>query len=100
MIVSRYPLPHLTVAAPNSYRIQQLPSRLLLPLMDRVFALVDCENFYVSCERVFDPSLRGRPVAVLSNNDGCIIARSEELKASGSGGEDVPMGAPFFKWEE
>ena len=73
--------------------------------MDTAFALVDCENFYVSCERVFDPSLRERPVAVLSNNDGCIIARSEELKASGSKesgteGEEVPMGAPYFKWEE
>ncbi|MCS3655188.1 nucleotidyltransferase/DNA polymerase involved in DNA repair, partial [Salinibacter ruber] len=63
--------------------------------MDHVFALIDCENFYVSCERVFDPSLRGRPVAVLSNNDGCVIARSEEVKEAG-----VPMGAPLFKWEE
>ena len=67
--------------------------------MDCVFALVDCENFYVSCERVFDPALRERPVAVLSNNDGCIIARSEELKASGPGEVEVPMGAPRFKWE-
>jgi len=63
--------------------------------MDSVFALIDCENFYVSCERVFDPSLRDVPVAVLSNNDGCIIARSETLKAEG-----VPMGAPLFKWKE
>ncbi len=63
--------------------------------MDHVFALIDCENFYVSCERVFDPSLRGRPVAVLSNNDGCVIARSEEVKEAG-----VPMGAPLFKWRE
>ncbi|WP_251980329.1 Y-family DNA polymerase [Salinibacter ruber] len=63
--------------------------------MDQVFALVDCENFYASCERVFDPSLRGKPVAVLSNNDGCVIARSEEVKEAG-----VPMGAPLFKWEE
>ena len=63
--------------------------------MQRVFALVDCENFYASCERVFDPSLRDRPVAVLSNNDGCIIARSEEVKQAG-----VPMGAPVFKWDE
>jgi DNA polymerase V len=62
---------------------------------DPVFALVDCENFYVSCERVFDPALRDVPVAVLSNNDGCIIARSEELKQAG-----VPMGAPLFKWKE
>lgn len=56
------------------------------------FALVDCASFYVSCERVFDPSLRGVPVAVLSNNDGCIIARSEEVKALG-----IPMGAPYFQ---
>ncbi|MCS4034405.1 Y-family DNA polymerase [Salinibacter ruber] len=63
--------------------------------MDHIFALIDCENFYVSCERVFDPSLRGTPVAVLSNNDGCVIARSEEVKEAG-----VPMGAPLFKWEE
>jgi len=63
--------------------------------MDQAFALIDCENFYASCERVFDPSLRGRPVAVLSNNDGCVIARSEEVKQAG-----VPMGAPLFKWEE
>ena len=57
-----------------------------------MFALVDCNNFYVSCERVFNPALRGRPVVVLSNNDGCIIARSNEAKALG-----VPMGAPLFK---
>jgi DNA polymerase V len=63
--------------------------------MDRVFALVDCENFYVSCERVFDPSLWKVPVVVLSNNDGCVIARSPRVKAEG-----VPMGAPYFKWEE
>ena len=63
--------------------------------MNPIFALIDCENFYVSCERVFDPSLRDVPVAVLSNNDGCIIARSETLKAEG-----VPMGAPLFKWED
>ncbi len=56
-------------------------------------ALIDCNNFYVSCERVFDPSLEGVPVVVLSNNDGCIIARSDEVKALG-----VPMGAPFFRW--
>jgi DNA polymerase V len=63
--------------------------------MEKTYALVDCENFYVSCERVFDPSLRERPVVVLSNNDGCVIARSEEVKAAG-----VPMGVPYFKWEE
>lgn len=55
-------------------------------------ALVDCNNFYASCERVFDPKLRGRPVVVLSNNDGCVVARSNEAKALG-----VAMGEPWFK---
>ena len=68
--------------------------------MNSVYALVDCENFYVSCERVFNPALRERPVCVLSNNDGCVIARSEELKASGSDEDGIPMGAPYFKWKE
>jgi DNA polymerase V len=53
-------------------------------------ALVDCNNFYVSCERVFQPELRNKPVVVLSNNDGCVIARSNEAKALG-----IPMGAPW-----
>lgn len=57
-----------------------------------MIALVDCNNFYVSCERVFRPDLIGQPVGVLSNNDGCVIARSEECKALG-----VPMGIPLFK---
>lgn len=57
------------------------------------FFLVDCNNFYVSCERVFNPSLEGKPVMVLSNNDGCVVARSDEVKALG-----VPMGAPVFKY--
>lgn len=61
----------------------------------RRIALVDCNNFYVSCERVFQPALGARPVVVLSNNDGCVIARSNEVKALG-----VPMGAPFFQWRE
>ena len=56
------------------------------------FALVDCNNFFVSCERAFRPELEGRPVIVLSNNDGCVISRSEEAKALGIG-----MGAPFFE---
>jgi len=60
-----------------------------------LFALVDCNNFYASCERVFDPSLENQPVAVLSNNDGCIIARSNEVKALG-----IPMGAPMFKYKD
>ncbi|MFZ9548491.1 MAG: SOS mutagenesis and repair protein UmuC, partial [Bacteroidia bacterium] len=58
-----------------------------------MFALVDCNNFYASCERVFKPSLNGRPVVVLSNNDGCVIARSAEAKALG-----IPMGAPAFQY--
>lgn len=57
-----------------------------------MFALVDCNNFYVSCERVFRPDLNGKPVVVLSNNDGCVISRSEEAKKIG-----IPMGAPFFE---
>mgnify|MGYP000204037200 FL=1 len=56
-----------------------------------MFALADCNNFYASCERVFRPDLVGRPVVVLSNNDGCIIARSNEAKALGIG-----MGQPFY----
>ena len=60
-----------------------------------MFALVDCNNFYASCERVFDPSLRNKPVVVLSNNDGCVIARSNEAKALG-----IPMGAPAFQFEK
>jgi DNA polymerase V len=59
-----------------------------------MFALVDCNCFYVSCERVFDPSLEGKPVVVLSNNDGCIVARSPEAKALG-----IPMGAPYHKYK-
>ncbi|MBS1990571.1 MAG: Y-family DNA polymerase [Cyanobacteria bacterium SZAS LIN-2] len=56
------------------------------------YALVDCNNFYVSCERVFNPKLAGKPVVVLSNNDGCVVARSNEAKALG-----VSMGVPYFK---
>ena len=63
--------------------------------MQPVFALVDCNNFYVSCERVFQPFLENVPVLVLSNNDGCAIARSNEVKALG-----VKMGTPFFQMRE
>jgi len=59
-----------------------------------MFALADCNNFYASCERLFAPRLEGQPVVVLSNNDGCVIARSNEAKALG-----IPMGAPYFKIE-
>ncbi len=51
--------------------------------MARPIALVDCNNFYASCERLFQPQLRGLPIVVLSNNDGCVIARSNEAKALG-----------------
>ncbi|SMX96711.1 DNA polymerase V [Brevibacterium aurantiacum] len=57
-------------------------------------ALVDCNSFYASAERVFDPTLEGRPVVVLSNNDGCAVAMSKEAKALG-----IPMGEPWFKIE-
>lgn len=63
--------------------------------MPHTLALVDCNNFYASCERVFDPSLATRPVVILSNNDGCIIARSNESKALG-----IPMGAPFHQFRD
>ena len=59
---------------------------------NKVFALIDCNNFYVSCERVFNPKLVNKPVVVLSNNDGCIVSRSNEVKELG-----IPMGAPYFK---
>nr|WP_315172590.1 Y-family DNA polymerase [uncultured Flavobacterium sp.] len=57
-----------------------------------MYALVDCNNFYASCERVFQPKFNGKPVAILSNNDGCVISRSNEAKAVG-----IPMGAPAFQ---
>jgi len=60
--------------------------------MTAAIGLVDCNNFYVSCERLFQPALRNRPVVVLSNNDGCIIARSNEAKALG-----LKMGAPLVE---
>ncbi len=59
-----------------------------------MFALIDCNNFYASCERVFRPELENKPIVILSNNDGCVVARSNEAKALG-----VPMGAPAFKYK-
>ena len=59
---------------------------------NRSIALIDCNNFYVSCERVFNPALKRKPVIVLSNNDGCVIARSQEVKDLG-----IKMGVPWFK---
>lgn len=60
-----------------------------------IFALVDCNNFYASCEKLFDPKLQHTPVVVLSNNDGCVVARSAEVKALG-----IPMGGPWFKMKD
>lgn len=60
-----------------------------------MFALVDCNNFYASCERVFQPKLRNKPIVVLSNNDGCVIARSNEAKKLG-----IPMGAAAFEFQK
>lgn len=59
-----------------------------------MYAIADCNNFYASCQRVFRPDLEQVPIVVLSNNDGCIIARSNEAKALG-----IPMGAPEFEWK-
>ncbi len=59
-----------------------------------MFGLVDCNNFYASCQRVFEPSLNGKPIAILSNNDGCVIARSNECKPF------VPMGAPAHQYKD
>lgn len=63
--------------------------------MKEIFVLVDCNNFYASCERVFSPKLEGKPVVVLSNNDGCVVARSNEAKALG-----ISMGVPAFEVED
>ena len=60
-----------------------------------MFGLIDCNNFYASCQRVFEPHLIGKPVVILSNNDGCVIARSNEAKALG-----IPMGAPAFEYKK
>lgn len=60
-----------------------------------LFVLADCNNFYASCERVFNPKWLGKPLVVLSNNDGCIVARSKEAKELG-----IPMGAPLFEWKQ
>ena len=63
--------------------------------MNKVFALVDCNAFYCACERLFRPDLLGIPVGVLSNNDGCFVSRTVELKKLG-----IPMGAPYFKYKD
>ena len=63
--------------------------------MKKIFALVDCNNFYASCERLFNPAIKNKPIVVLSNNDGCVVARSDEAKALG-----ISMGSPLFKNKE
>ncbi len=63
--------------------------------MKPIFALIDCNNFFVSCERLFRPDLEGRPVVVLSSNDGCVVSRSAEAKRLG-----IPMAAPAFKYRQ
>ncbi|HSX06081.1 MAG TPA: Y-family DNA polymerase [Candidatus Saccharimonadales bacterium] len=63
--------------------------------MQATYALIDCNNFFVSCERLFRPDLEGRPVVVLSSNDGCAVSRSQEAKDLG-----IPMGAPHFKFRD
>ena len=60
--------------------------------LNKSIALIDCNNFYASCERIFNPKLIGEAIVVLSNNDGCIIARSKEAKKLG-----IKMGEPYFK---
>lgn len=71
------------------------PKKGTISYLYTMYALVDCNNFYVSCERVFQPQLNGKPVVVLSNNDGCIISRSDEAKALG-----IAMGAPEFQMRQ
>ncbi len=63
--------------------------------MSTVFALVDCNNFYASCEKLFRPDLKNAPLVVLSNNDGCVVARSKEAKALG-----IKMAVPVFQIQE
>ena len=63
--------------------------------MQRSIALVDCNNFYVSCERLFQPGLEGKPVVVLSNNDGCVVSRSQEVKDLG-----INMAVPWFQMKD
>ncbi len=64
-------------------------------MKEKVFALIDCNNFYVSCKRVFHAALHKKPVVVLSNNDGCVVARSNEAKQLG-----IKMGQPAFQCQD
>src|ERR1700677_2060758 len=60
-----------------------------------LFALIDCDNFFVSCERLFRPDLQSQPIVILSSNDGCVVSRSKEAKLLG-----IPMGAPAFQYRQ
>ena len=75
--------------------IQQLLNKNNNKSLRNIFSLIDCNSFYASCERIFNPKLLNKPVIVLSNNDGCIIARSDEAKKLG-----IKMGEPYFKAKE
>lgn len=83
------PTPALKKRVVMENRITQLG---IIKRMEKWIGLLDCNNFFVSCERLFRPDLAGKPVAVLSSNDGCIVARSQEVKDIG-----IPMGVPYFK---
>jgi DNA polymerase V len=74
------------------YNIQMTDAKQHNKKCKPIIALVDCNNFYASCERVFNPKLQNKPIVVLSNNDGCVVARSNEVKALG-----IKMGVPWFK---
>ena len=64
-------------------------------MMMKYIGVIDCNNFFVSCERLFRPDLKGKPVLVLSSNDGCVIARSQEIKDM-----NIPMGTPAFQLKD
>lgn len=81
-----------TITSPNPVKIGYSSKATLTVKTPKPVALVDCNNFYASCERVFNPALRGRPVIVLSNNDGCVIARSNEAKEL-----KIQMGQPVYQ---
>ncbi len=82
-----------TIKSRRAQRFKNLGSSYTCNKISIMFALIDCNNFYASCERVFRPDLIGKPIVVLSNNDGCVIARSNEAKTLG-----IPMGAPAFEY--
>lgn len=84
----------MTRPKPNLRKTSQHPNSSKIN-SGAVFALIDCNNFFVSCERLFRPDLADKPVVVLSSNDGCAVARSNEVKALG-----IPMGAPAFKYRD